>query len=80
MAAAVHITIDHKGHITVVLHLYDLEIMVFVLGTHIFFGTVAEGKDIGGSGGGKDDLAMAGGKSAENIADAFEAVKVLLKG
>ena len=35
---------------------------------------------IGGSGGGKDDLAMAGGKSAENIADAFEAVKVLLKG
>ena len=35
---------------------------------------------IGGSGGGKDDLAMAGGKSAEKLDDAFNAVKDLLKG
>jgi len=34
---------------------------------------------MGGNGGGKDDLAMAGGKNADMIADAFEAAKSLLK-
>ncbi len=34
---------------------------------------------VGGSGGGKDDLAMAGGKQPEKISDAFDAVRNMLQ-